>query len=345
MDINLLRLVNQQLSGTIFQTPKEIVSWMGAIQSQDYNMAKMAIGVRLPGSSAATVEEALNSGEILRTHILRPTWHFVVPENIRWMLMLTSERIKASSKSRDMELGITDKLYEAANKVIQRALEEQGQMTRKELSVEVERAGMAADTPHMTHFMMRTEADCLVCSGAMKGKEHTYALFEERVPKVVLLHRSEALAKLAGIYFRSHGPATLHDFVWWSGLSVTEARDGLESIKGNLINEEANGQTYWFFDTLDFKRSEKNRVHLLPAFDEYIVSYKERNTIITKEYSKVISSNGVFRPVVLLNGKVVGIWKKTGTKKQPFIFDFFKKIDLPDMQLVDRKSGELTAFL
>ena len=345
MNINSLRLFNHQLSGSVFQAPREIVSWMGAIQSQDYNMAKLAIGVRLPESTAAAIEEAFNRGEILRTHILRPTWHFVAPENIRWMLMLTSARIKASSKSRDIELGITEELYSRANKIIERVLEERKQMTRKELTEEIGKAGLIADTPHMIHFMMRAEADGLVCSGAMRGKEHTYALLEERVPKAASLHMSEALAKLTGIYFRSHGPATLHDFVWWSGLSVTEAREGLESIKGELAKEEADGQTYWFFDGSGFKESGESTVHLLPAFDEYIVSYRDRSTIITEEYSKVISSNGVFRPIVLLNGKVVGIWKKSGTKKQPIIFEFFKKIDLPDMQFIDRMSGKLTAFL
>ncbi len=338
-----IRLINQQLAGTNFKTPTEIVSWMGAMQAQDYNMAKWAIGIRLPGLTDKLIEDAFNKGEFLRTHVMRPTWHFVSPENIRWMLNLSKEKIKSACKSRDLHLEITEELYTKCNNIIEKVLTGNKQLTRDKLSVVLENSGIEINSSRMVHFMMRAEIEGIVCSGAIHNKKHTYALIEEIVPRTATLNKDEALAKLAKIYFSSHGPATVQDFVWWSGLSVTEARHALEMVKKDFISETIDSQIYWFPDSRPNKPEEES-MHLLPAFDEYIVSYRDRKAVLPAEnHSKAISSNGIFRPVIVRNGKVVGLWKKSGPKNK-ITTDFFEQTDNSMLALTEISIDFLTSF-
>lgn len=179
----------------------------------------------------------------------------------------------------------------------------------------------------MTHFMMRAEAEGIVCSGVLEGSSHTYALLDERVPSVPALSKEEALAELVRIYFTTRSPATLQDFCWWSNLSLTEAEKGLNAVKPAFFPEKTAGQTYWFANACNSKKSPDN-VFLLPAFDEYIISYKDRSAVFSEEIqSKAVSSNGVFRPIVVANGKVIGLWKKMSSGRQLVKFDFFNQPD------------------
>ncbi|KAA6334065.1 hypothetical protein EZS27_017580 [termite gut metagenome] len=342
-----IRLMSQQLSGTGMQTPKEVVSWMGAIQAQDYVMAKWAVGIRFSGSTDKIVEEAFNKGEILRTHVLRPTWHFVAPENIRWMLSLSADKIKASARSRDSDLGITEELYSQANRIIQKSLEGNNHLTREAVGRALQEAGIAVDTSRMIHFMMRAEIEGVVCSGALQGKSHTYALLDERVPPTKPLHKEEALAKLAQRYFTSHCPATLQDFVWWSGLSQTEAKKGLEAVKSGFVAEEMNGQTYWIASTFkNAPSSVDTSVYLLPAFDEYIISYRDRKAVLPSEnHSKAVSSNGIFRPTIVANGQVIGLWKKSDTKKESIPLTFFDPSNVLTNNEINQAIDTFSAFL
>jgi hypothetical protein len=326
-----LRLVSHQLldktKNKKIKTPQEIVLWMGAIQAQDYNMAKWAIGVRLDGYTDKMVEDAFNQGQFLRTHVLRPTWHFVAPATIRWMLQLSAERIKSSARSRDRDLEISESLYTRTNTLIQKALEGK-QLTRNELSEALEKAGIKVDSSRMVHFMMRAEVEGIVCSGAMQGKNQTYALLDERVAPQKSLPKEESLANLAQIYFNSHSPATLQDYVWWSGLSLTEAKQGLEAVKQDFYTEEINGRTYLISNTIKNIMPNEDSVYLLPAFDEYLIAYRDREAVFNpKNHSKAISSNGIFRPVIVVNGQVVGTWKKTTAKSNPIRFELFEAVE------------------
>ncbi|GHT08415.1 hypothetical protein FACS189432_04360 [Bacteroidia bacterium] len=344
--IAAIRLQSHLLSGAELRTPQAIVSWMGAVQAQDYGMAKWAIGARLPASTDKMIEEAFNKGEILRTHVMRPTWHFVSPEYIREMLLLSAEKIKASSRSRDRDLGITEELYDKSNQVIRKALEGNKHLTRKDLAIALEKADIAVDASRMVHFMMRAEVEAIICSGAMQGKEHTYALLDERVPASPVVSKEEALANSAQRYFRSHSPATLSDFVWWSGLSQTEAKKGLEAVKSDLFSEEIDGQTYWLSKTFKDIPHPKESVFLLPAFDEYIIAYRDRKAVLPSEnHSKVVSSNGVFRPVIVVNGQVVGLWKKSPNKKQMLALNYFESAGDSNPHLIEKAIGGYKAFL
>jgi hypothetical protein len=341
-----LRLLNHQLVDGKRKTPKEVVAWLGAVQAQDFGMAKWALGIRLPGCTEGTVDEAFNRGQILRTHVMRPTWHFVTPENIRWMLALSADRIKASAKSRDRELEITETLYRQTSLLIQKALEGHKQLTREELGGELEKANIGINTARLYHILMRAEVEGVVCSGALKGKTHTYALLDERVPPVPPAGREEALARLAGIYFTSHSPATLQDFAWWSGLSLTEARIGLNAVQTDFFAEKTAGETYWIASVPAGVPAAEASVHLLPAFDEYIIGYRNRSAVLSSEnFSKAVSSNGVFRPAILVNGIVAGLWKKTASGRQPVQLDFFTSPDVDCERLTLQAADMYRAFL
>ncbi|MDR1458762.1 MAG: winged helix DNA-binding domain-containing protein [Bacteroidales bacterium] len=350
-----IRLVSHGLLTPAFLTGEDVVAQLGAMQAQDFNMAKWAIGIRMPNGREQTIVEAFNKGEILRTHVLRPTWHFVAPENIRWLLSLTADRIKAAANTRDRELGITETLYEKVNHIMVDALKGNRCLTREAISEILIHSGITVDNARMYHFMMRAEVEAIVCSGALQGKKQTYALLDERVPPtnshadLFPASREEALAKLARIYFTSHAPATLQDFIWWSGLSTADARKGLNDIKQNFVEKEIVGQIYFVLANREEFVSDMifntNKAFLLPAFDEYIISYCHRNIIISSERcAKVISSNGIFRPVIVMNGKVIGTWRKTALKSKPLTFEYFEQPDKLTRKAVEDAGEKLKTF-
>ena len=221
------RLRNQSLAVSRLRTPGEVVAWLGAAQAQDYAGAKWALGLRAKGLTDAAVEQAFDEGAILRTHILRPTWHFVAPADIRWMLALSAPRVHAVNAYAYRTFELDAAVLARSRAALERALAGGRQLTRLELAKVLQRAGVQADGPRLAHVMMHAELDAVICSGARRGKQFTYALLEERAPRAKVLPRDEALAELTRRYFASHGPATLRDYVWWSGLTARDARAGM----------------------------------------------------------------------------------------------------------------------
>lgn len=320
-DIARLRLHNQRLSTTTFTNPVDVVGWLGAVQSQDYAGAKWALGQRVKNATDAAIEQAFNEGLILRTHVMRPTWHFVKPEDIRWMLALTAPRILAQSATYFRKLELDKATFKRSNAVLTKALKGGKQLTRAELMSALKKNGVTNDNLlRFTYLIVYAELEGILCSGARRGKQFTYALLEERVLHTQTLERDEALAELAKRYFLSHGLATLQDFVWWSGLTVTDARKGLDSIRSSLISEVENGQTYWFANSIP-TRVPTPTVHLLPNYDEYTVGYTDRSAIFDKQHNQKLDSRGnfLFNHVIVVNGRVVGTWKRTLKKSEVVI--------------------------
>ena len=319
-DISSFRLRNQQIAGTKFRTVKDLVGWMGAMQAQDYAMAKWAVGARLPGSTDKTIEESFNKGEILRTHLLRPTWHFVSSNDIYWLLELTAPHIKASLKSRHKDLGLNNDIFDKSGKTIEEALTSGKHLTREEIIKALKKAKIQLEAQQgYVHLILSAELTGIICSGEMRGREQTYALLAERVLKKEKLNRDEALTRLAVKYFTSHGPATVQDFVWWSGLPVRDAKKALEMAASNLISETIGEQTYWFSKMAISSVAGDKSVYLLPAYDEFLISYRERSHSLSSEkQARAISSNGIFRPVIVLDGQTIGLWKRL-TKKERVI--------------------------
>jgi hypothetical protein len=346
-DIPIFRLGSQQIAGTNFKSAKDIVGWMGAMQAQDYNMAKWAVGIRFPHSTEKTIEAAIDKGEILRTHLLRPTWHLVSPGDINWMLELTAPHIKTSAKSRWKQLELTETIFKKSNKIIEKALTAGRHLTREELSKQLEKAKISTNDQRIAHIMLGAELDRVVCSGATRGKKQTYALFSERVPETKSFNREEALGMLAKKYFTSHGPATLQDFVWWSGLSVANAKKAFEMIKSNFISESINSQIFWRAHSTVVHKPQNESVYLLPAFDEFIISYKDRKASLPFEiHNSAISNNGLFKPVIVVNGQVKGIWNRSIKKDKTIIgVHFFKLPDKTTKNLIEKASLSFANFL
>jgi hypothetical protein len=285
---------------------------MGAVQAQDYAAAKWAIGQRLTGATETTIDDAMGSWEIIRTHVLRPTWHFVSPADLRWMLKLTAPRIKAFCAYNDNRWGITKAVITKSQKVLEKQLRNRQQLTRLQLGPALQQAGIATDEYRLGSLLVHAELDGLVCSGPRHGKQFSYVLLEEHVPPAAPLSKTESLATLAQRYFDSHGPATLQDFAWWSGLTVTEAKTGLEAVKGRYVSAETDGKTYWMPPSKAAK--DKPSVFLLPAFDEFTVAYKKRD-IQQLHIDGQLTPMASLGPVIVADGQITGTWKRTINKK------------------------------
>ncbi len=307
------RLTNQHVVGTKFKTAKEVVGWLGAIQAQDYYMAKWAVGVRMTGATDQLIEEAINKAEIIRTHVMRPTWHFVLAEDIRWMLALTAPHIKAAMKSYQTKLELNEKLFKRTNDIIGKIISGGNHLTRSEIVAELKKKKITADNLQATHIMFDAELNGIVCNGPMRGKQFTYALMDERIPPTKRLAKEEALAELSERYFTSHGPATVQDFAWWSGLPASDARTGLEMVKGKLVSEKIESKTYWFAPPVSQANAvPKSSSLFLPAYDEFIISYTDRSASLDPRFSKLtLVGNGIFRPIIVVDGKIIGIWLRT----------------------------------
>lgn len=284
---------------------------MGAMQAQDYEMAKWAVGVRLPGTTREDIEDAIGEGHIIRTHLLRPTWHFVSADHLSWLLELSRPRVMVAIRSRQKQLGLTNEIVSKSNRTIEKALTTGQPLTRKELVSQLKEAGFENKNNRISHLLLRAELDGIICSGPSRDTQYTYKLMDSHLTQFSSFDRDEARAKLARIYFDSHGPAMLEDFVWWSGLTKTASTKAINMLKPELISEEIQDQTYWFFDESTLPTRNEKSVYLLPAYDEYVISYRNREMIISGEdEAKAISANGIFRPVIVVNGEVKGIWRR-----------------------------------
>lgn len=298
------RLHNQKLSSPGCKTAVDVVRWLGAVQAQDFAAAKWALALRMRSATDRAIEQAYNEGQILRTHLMRPTWHFVAPEDIRWMLELTAPRVNTKAGPYFRKYELDAEVFKQTNKILTKALEGGKHLTRAELRAALNKSGVAADDLiRLTHIMLRAELDGIVCSGPRVGKQFTYALIDERVAPAKKLTRDETLVKLTERYFTSHGPATLADFVWWSGLTAADAKRGVELIDRALQKEVAGDKTYFLTRSKSSARSSLYPSHLLPAYDEYSVAYKHRDAVVS------------LGPTVIVDGKAAGTWKSATTKQ------------------------------
>ncbi len=311
-DILKYRLNNQYLVKPEFTAPADIVGFMGAVQAQDFAAAKWGLGLRLLNSTDRDVQTAFDRGSILRTHLMRPTWHFVTAEDIRWLLELTAPRIKAQCAFAYRYYSLTDSVVKKSQRALEKALVGGKHLTRAELVTTLNNAGIVTDDNRFIHLMMRAELDGIVCSGPVQGRQLTYALLDERVPPNNTMKRDEALAALAKRYFASHGPATLRDFAWWSGLTMADAKTGLTTVAKEFVSEQINGQSYWFSPSAVTLKSITGPLHLLPNYDEYIISYKDRSNLMHPKGIEILDARGsvIFNHTILIEGQIAGTWKR-----------------------------------
>ncbi len=345
-EIARTRLAAHHIAGTRFVTAKEVVGWMGAMQAQDYAMCLWAVGIRLPGSTVTDIEKALDAGDILRTHVLRPTWHLVSADDITWMLALTAPNIKAKLKSRHLELGLSESLLSTSFTILEKSLQGGKHATRQALIAAFEQGGIATSENRASHLLAAAELEGLVCSGPTQAGKPTYALLAERVPQAKTMTKEEALAALAGRYFSSHGPAAYRDLAWWSGLPAADSRLALELAKDRLVSETIESQTYWWHPATVTDSAEAS-LHLLPAFDEYIIGYQDRSAVLPDDaFKRAVSSNGVFWPVVLVDGQVRGVWKRVIKKDKVMVdVEWFAPGNQPEQEAIVGAAAEYAKFL
>lgn len=313
------RLVNQRLVGKKFRTPAEVVSWMGAVQGQEYPFAKWALGLRIEGATDAVVENALNNGYILRTHVMRPTWHFVARADIRWLVELTAPRVHKAMAFAFRQVELDKAVVSKCNKIIAKALGGGNSMTRKELQAVLEKSGVAVGgAARMSFIMLQAELDALVCSGPRRDNQFTYMLLDERAPDAKRLSRDEAVRELTRRYFASHGPATLNDFAWWSGLTVADGKAGLASLGPKVESETIDGQAYWHLGEKTSGKDAQQQAHFLPVLDEYIVAYRDPGIIYAPQFA-VQAKNRNFVSCIEMGGRIVGEWKPASEKEMHHI--------------------------
>lgn len=313
-DVAALRLVNQQIVSTRFTDPAELVAWMGAVQSQDFGMAKWALGQRLKKATDASVEQAIDAGGIIRTHIMRPTWHFVAREDARWIMDLTAPHVYKLAGTMYRQLKLDDSVFKVTNDLIGKLLADGAELTREEVIAEVNKAGIETDNLRATHIMFQAELDKIICNGARRGKKFTYALFDKKVPASAALQREEALARLAKRYFTSHGPATIQDFAWWSGLSLTDSKIGVEAVRGEFETADVRGREYLFIAESGLTKV-SGKAMLIPAFDEITIGYADRSAAMDDAVAQnPDAGGGIFKPVVMAKGKIVAAWRRTEKK-------------------------------
>lgn len=308
------RLRNQHLVTPSLTKSDEIVSHLVAVQAQVWDMAKWAIGLRAPDLTDGDVEAAFNAGLLLRTHVLRPTWHFVAPADIRWMLALSGPRVTAFNASMARKLELDRSLLNRSNDVLAAALAGGKFLTRPALQAALAAAGIHAEGQRLAYVVMQAELDAVVCSGPRLGKQFSYALLDERVPPTRALARDEALFELTRRYFTSRSPATLHDFVWWSGLTMQDARSGVAMLPPEFVQRNLGGQTYVFLPQALAEVSLQQTTFLLPDYDEYGISYKNRSALFT-EGPPVSAGNGTYPHVLVMDGVAAGTWKRTDQGK------------------------------
>jgi hypothetical protein len=309
-DLTSLRQLNQQLSQPQLSSAGAVVAGLAAMQGQDYAGVKWSIGLRLPGSTDADIEQAFADRSIIRTWPMRGTLHVVAAADARWLLALVAPRLLTANAAYYRKYELDAPTLTRIRQVLIQALQGGRQLTRPELTNALAAAGIQADGIRLSLILQNAGLEQLLCFGLRRGNEHTYTLLDEWLPPTKAMAREEALAELARRYFSSRGPATLADFTTWSGLAAADARQALALVQPQLSQAVIGGNSYWF--ATPASAIQPAPAALLPGFDEYLLGYQDRRPVLDAIHSaKVIPSNAMFSPTLVSEGRVVGTWKRS----------------------------------
>lgn len=307
--ITELRLANQYIVGS-GHTPLAVVEHMGAMQAQDYNGALWSLGLRT-GLTQKEIVSFIEKRKIVRTWPQRGTLHFVVAQDAKWQVSLSAERLIRGVATRHERLGINEKILQKSKTILTKALQGGKILSRAKIMEALEKEGISTTDGRGYHTLWYLSQTGVLVAGPMDEKQQTFTLLDEWVKNPKTKTREAGIAELVKRYFTSHGPATLQDFMWWSGITAKEAKAGLESHGSLFVSEKFEGKEYWMKKNLKLLRSTA-RAFLLPGFDEYMLGYKDRSAALPAAYAKKIvpGGNGMFLSTIVLDGQVVGTWKK-----------------------------------
>ena len=340
------RLRSQKLVVTKCRKPEQVVRWLGAVQSQDYAGAKWAIGLRSSGLDDRAIDRAFNEGAILRTHMMRPTWHFVAPADIRWIQRLTGPRVNALNALYYRRGGLDAQTLRRGVKVLERALRDLNYLTRDALASRLGESALPLRGESLAYLMMYAELEGVVCSGPRMGKQFTYALLEERVAPTPTIDRDQALAELARRYFMSHGPATFKDFAWWSGMTARDAKEGIAMNAARLNHEAIDGLTYWFAPGRAAISPPSRAVFLLPNYDEFGVAYRDRVLLRNAPRPKSLDASGSFAHLLVIDDAITGRWRRdTSTRSVVVHVQPFRSLTRAEKRAVEAAVDRYGEFL
>lgn len=330
-EIRLRRQYNQKLLKSNFTTPEQVVSCMAGMQAQEYAMAKWALALRMQDAAEPEIEKALDEGRILRTHLLRSTWHFVAQEDIRWMLDITAPRVIKTNAFMYRKCELDQVIFNKCNAILERLLRDNNYLSRDAIKIEFANKGIEGDGLRISLIMMQAELEGLICSGPRQGNQFTYALIEERAPNAKRLSRAEGLRELCFRYFKSRGPASLKDFTTWSSLTIKEVKEGLGMIEKDFEKTTIEGVEYYYSSDMP-PILKKQLDFLMPDYDEYGMGYKDRGVLIEPGSA---GNKNQFDRVIIVNGMIAGSWKRI-LKKDSVLLDIqlFKPHKVTDRPIV-----------
>jgi hypothetical protein len=305
-----IRLNNQQLINPEFKTPGEVVRWLGAVQAQDYLHSLWGIGQRLNNAREVIIEKAVLEKSIVRSWPMRGTLHFIPAEDLRWMLKYLTPRVVKRQNALFLKAGLDKTVFTKCRKIIIDALKEFGVLTREELYGALEKKKISTANVRGLHITFVLAQEQIICFGPRNGKQQTFTLLDEWLPPSKNVTWDEALYKLAFSYFRSHGPATADDLAWWAGLTKTEAKGALESVKSKFVSENVSGREYWFSPDIPTGRTIPNIAHFVSVYDEYGIAYKDRSALVQGKRAEKLKGRD-FLNMVMVKGQIGGFWKRT----------------------------------
>ena len=326
------RLLSQQLICPQFSTPKEVVSWMGAVQAQDHKGMRWAVAMRTKKPSLKAFQKAFNTGEIVRFHLMRGTWQLVAAEDYRPFIQLCAPKAIAVIRGWMAANRISipdDELFRIREHLCRIAADKRS-ATKEDIVQGLAERDIRMDDHRLSYHLRMAELAGILCSGDLLPMKASYALSADKMPASASMDREEALMLLSRKYFRHSQPATLEDFSWWSGLNLSDCRRGIALLGDWLHAEKWQGREFFLTDDARTRGFQKDRCILLPAYDEYLISYKSRDLVLHPAHTaRAHNNSGNFWPVFLLDGQVAGNWTAT---KNSLTLTPFSQNRLPSRQ-------------
>lgn len=306
-----IRLLNQQLIAPQFSTPAEVVQYMGAMQAQEYRMMRWAVAMRTRKPSLKTFKKAFDEGQIIRLHLMRGTWQLVSADDYWMMTDLFAPKAIAVTKGwmNSNKISIPDEELMRIREILVRTAADKRSVTKEDFVQALAEKGKQMDDHRLSYHIRMAEMTGILCSGDLQPMKATYAFSLHKIPQRANMDRDEALAHITRKYFKSRQPATLEDFVWWSGLNISDCRKGIALLGDYLHVKRYRGHDFYLTDDCRTRGFRKEKYLLIPPYDEYLIGYKSRDIVLPQEHKhRAHNNSGIFQPVIAYDGTICGNW-------------------------------------
>ena len=326
-----LRLLNQQLTVPQFSHPADVVGYMGAMQAQEYRMMRWAVAMRTRKPSAKTFKQAYDTGQIIRLHLMRGTWQLVSADDYWMMLDLCAPKAIAVIKGwmSSNKISIPEEELMRVSDILAQTAADKGSVTKEDFVKALAEKDLQMDDHRLSYHIRMAELKGILCSGDLQSEgrallKATYALTCNKLGRITKKDSDEALTILTRKYFQSRQPATMEDFIWWSGLNVSDCRKGV-ALLGNTIHiEKWKGREFYLTDSCRTRGFRRGKFLLIPPYDEYLISYKSRDIVLPPQHRHHAHNNsGIFQPVIAHDGMICGNWSPYREKCLTTFFDGF----------------------